>query len=97
MVDVTDQGGRAAVVGLDDQVLAAMHATAAGGSVAIFNDLGIYRSWLHVQDDGGRLDLHWAGTPAVVLRADETGGDIAVLNPQGGLRASLPGRAGQED
>jgi hypothetical protein len=90
-MDVQNEGGRIAVVGPEEKVLAGMAASATGGSVAIFNDLGIYRGLLHIQDDGGRLDLHWAGTPAVVLRADEAGGEITALDPQGGVRGRLPG------
>jgi hypothetical protein len=52
---------------------------------------------LHVLDEGGRLDIQWAGAPAAFLAADEKGGGLVLLDPEGHLRASVPESAGEKE
>jgi hypothetical protein len=84
------EGGRITVMGPENTTLAAMAATPDGGKVAIYNDLGILRAMLHVLDEGGRLDIQWAGSPAAFLAADEHGGGFVALDPEGNVRGSVP-------
>jgi hypothetical protein len=84
------EGGRITVMGPENTTLVAIAATPDGGKLAIYNDLGILRAMLHVLEEGGRLDIQWAGSPAAVLAANEHGGTLVVLDPEGEIRGSVP-------
>ena len=58
--------------------MAFVSAMESGGIAAVLNHAGNNHVLLAGSDQGGatRLDIHWAGTPAIVLHADEQGGII---------------------
>ena len=77
------------------EILSFLPGVKANGWVQLI--LGILRGMLHVLEEGGRLDLQWAGSPAAFLAADENGGGLVLLDPEGNVRGSLPEGGPDED